>query len=269
MASLRVCDVMVREYPRVDKDDSLEEALRAMDRYELDRVIVFDEGRLSGIMTKKDVMVKLATLRTRQWSIGSLHVSNFMTPNPETINASEPLGKAVLVMAEKGIGSLPVLGDDGRVVGLLTRLEACMLLRSRSDIRALDVMKTLPEALRETHKLLHARQLLLRYDTPFLPVLSSEGRVVGYVTTDIVADAIIAFYRRVPEKHRRERIEHLLVADVMRLRPPVVEPETPVPEVIRVIGEKRSKGVVVVHEGRLVGIVTLNDLIAYAARLAT
>ncbi len=267
MGSLLVSEVMMRDYPRIDKDDSLERALEVMEDYDLDRVVVFDEGRLVGVMTKKDIMMKLAKLRTRLWSTGRLHVSNFMTPNPKTISASEPLAKAAIVMAEEDIGSLPVVsGED--VVGLVTRLEASFVLRDRSDIRALDVMRTLPEALKETHKVLHARQLLLRYDTPFLPVVDEAGRPVGYVTIDIIADAFIAFYKRVPEKYRKERIEHLLVADIMRLRPPSVAPDTPLPEVIRVIGERRSKGVIVLHNNRIVGIITLHDLVRYAARLA-
>ncbi len=261
---LSVRDIMLREYPAVEKNETLIQAVRVMEKYESDRVLVFSEGRLVGIMTKKDIMTKLATLRTRNVVPGRLHVSSFMTPDPITVEPSLQAADAAQKMIENNIGSLPVVEGE-KVVGLVTRWEIAKLVEAMEDVKVVDVMVTTPEVLRTTNKVLHARQVLLRYNLLFVPVLDEEGRLVGYVTVDEVADAFLAFHDIVPEKYRKERIEHLIVDDIMRLRPPIVSPSSSVKEAYEKMAEKRSKGVAVVHEGRLVGIVTLNELVKLVA----
>ena len=257
--AVTVESIMRREYPAVDKDETLEQAVRVMERHDLDRVLAFERKRLVGIMTKKDIMVKLATLRTRNLVPGRLHVSSFMTPDPVTVGPQEDAVSAAATMLGKEIGSLPVV-SDGEVVGLVTRWEVAQLARNLYDVRVVDVMTTAPVTLRTTNKVLHARQVLLQYGLIFVPVLDEEGRPVGFVTVDEVADAFLAFHRIVPERHRRIRIEHLLVDDIMRLRPPVLSPDDTLPRAVDAIFSRRSKGAIVVHEGRIVGIVTLVEL---------
>ncbi len=254
-----VADVMRREYPAVDKDETLEHAVRVMEKHDLDRVLAFEKKKLVGIMTKRDIMVKLATLRTRSLVPGRLHVSSFMTPNPLTVEPSVSVVEAAKTMLEKDIGSLPVVEGD-EVVGLVTRWEVAQLARELYDVRVVDIMTTSPVVLRTSHRVLHARQVIQQYGLLFVPVLDDEGRPVGYVTVDEIADALLAFHDIVPERFRKERIEHLLVDDIMRLRPPVLSPDDTLPRAVEAIASKRSKGAIVVHEGRIVGVVTLVEL---------
>ncbi len=88
---------------------------------------------------------------------------------------------------------------------------------------------------------------------------------MGYLTIDEIADAFLAFHDIVPVRFRKERIEHLLVDDVMRLRPPTLSVNDSVAEAVRKILERKTKGAVVVHENRIVGIVTLNELVRLVA----
>ena len=264
LSSVKVADVMLKDYPAVDKDETLEHAVRVMKRYDSDRVVVFEKKKLVGIMTKKDIMMKLATLRTRNVVPGRLHVSSFMTWSPKTIAPDVAVVEAAQRMLADGVGSYPVVeGED--VKGLLTRWEVAQLSTGMEDVKVADVMTTIPEVLRTTHKVLHARQLLLKYNVLFLPVVDEEGRLVGYVTVDEIADAFLAFHDIVPEKFRKERIDHLLVDDIMRLRPPVVSPDDSVATAFERMRTKKTKGAVVVHNDRPVGLVTLVELVKLVA----
>ncbi|NOZ88844.1 MAG: CBS domain-containing protein [Crenarchaeota archaeon] len=264
LESLKAADIMLREYPAVDKDETLEQAVRVMKRYDSDRVVVFEKKKLVGIMTKKDIMMKLATMRTRNVVPGRLHVSSFMSWNPKTIPPDLQVVDVAARMLADNVGSYPVVeGED--VKGLVTRWEVASLVNSFEDVKAADVMTTIPEVLRTTHKVLHARQLLLKYNVLFLPVVDEEGRLVGYVTVDEIADAFLAFHDIVPERFRKERIEHLLVDDIMRLRPPTVKPDDSVVEAYEKMRAKKTKGAVVVHEGRPIGLVTLVELVKLVA----
>ncbi len=258
-------EIMLRDYPAVDKDETLEHAVRVMKRYDMDRVLAFEDEKLVGIMTKKDIMVKLATLRTRNLVPGRMHVSSFMTPDPKTIPPSLSVGEVARKMVSDNVGSYPVLEDE-KVIGLITRWEIASLVRDVApDTKAVDIMITVPEILRTTNKVLHARKLLLQYNLLFIPVLDEENRLVGYVTVDEVADAFLAFHDIVPEKYRKERIEHLLVDDIMRLRPPIVTPDASAAEAYDKMKQKNSKGVVVMHEDKIVGIITLDELVRLIA----
>jgi CBS domain-containing protein len=265
---VKAADIMLKDYPAVDKDETLEHAVRVMKRYDTDRVLAFEEKKLVGIMTKKDIMTKLATLRTRNVVPGRMHVSSFMTPDPKTIPPDISVGEVARKMVSDGVGSYPVVENDN-VVGLITRWEIANLVNEyAADVKAVDVMITIPEILKTTNKVLHARRLLLQYNLLFIPVVDEEGRLVGYITVDEVADAFLAFHDIVPEKYRKERIDHLLVDDIMRLRPPVVQPDASVVEAFEKMKTKKSKGVVVMHEDKIVGIITLDELVRLIASKA-
>ena len=257
---LTIRDVMKRDFPIVAKDETLEHAIRLMEKYEMDRVVAVKSGVVVGIMTKKDVMMKLATLRTRRVVPGRLHVSSFMTPDPIVLGPSASVVEAAKTMVEKNIGSIPVVESSREPIGLVTRWEIAGLA-GNIDAKAADIMMAVPEALKPDNKVLHARQVILKYDLLFMPVVDEEGRVLGYVSIDEVADAFFAFHDIVPEKHRKERIEHLLVVDIMRRRPPVVGPEASIRRVVEEIMSKKSKGAVVVYGDRIVGIITLKELV--------
>jgi CBS domain-containing protein len=265
MSDAPVESIMLRDFPVVEKDETLHHAVRVMKRYDMDRVVVLEEGKLAGIMTKKDIMVKLATLRTRSLISSRLRVASFMTWSPKTVSPADPIRSVARMMIEDNVGSYPVVSGD-EVVGLVTRLELARLAKDYRSVKVVDVMTTVPEVLRTSNKLLHARQLLLRYNLLFMPVVDERDRLVGFITVDEVADAFFAFHEIVPERYRKERIDHLLVDDVMRLRPPTVTPDAPVSEAVERIEERKSKGAVVVaSEGRVLGIVTLTELVKLVA----
>ncbi len=260
LESVTAEDIMITDYPRVAKDETLEYAVKLMNRYGFDRAVALKAKKIAGIVTKKDIMLKLGTLRTRNVVPGRLHVSSFMTPDPITVNRSNTVKEMVRIMVENNIGSLPVVENE-EPVGLVTRWEISSLLKDAKDLKAVDVMITIPEALKPTHKLLHARQLLLKYDLIYMPVIDEDNRPIGYITVDVIADAFIAFHDIVPEKHRKERIEHLLVDDVMRLRPLVVDPDEALSDIVEKMVSKKSKGAIVVHGERIVGLITLKELV--------
>ena len=47
-------------------------------------------------------------------------VKDAMTKNPITIDPSAPLGTAVATMTERQVRHLPVVDDQGRLVGMIT-----------------------------------------------------------------------------------------------------------------------------------------------------
>ncbi len=271
----RVAELANRDFPALDKDETLEAAWEAMEKKDYDKLVALEDERLAGVLALRDIMLKLGTERTRRTVPGRLHVSAFMNTEPlYTVKPDTRVDEAARMLLENhvaigtfeaSIGVLPVV-EDGRVTGVFSKWEIARFVAEHgADAKASDVMTVKPFILRWMDRVIHARQLMAQNDISFIPVVDEENRLIGYITVYEVAYALIAFHEIVPEKHRKIRIQHLLVHDVMRLRPPRVDPDTPLADVARAILEKGSRGAVVLQEDRIVGIVTLDEIAKYVA----
>jgi CBS domain-containing protein len=87
--------------------------------HELGAIPVCEQGRLVGIITDRDIVV-------RYMARGSVHhgqlVTHYMTRNPVTIGPDEPLERAEALMAQHQIRRVPVC-DEGRLVGMITQAD--------------------------------------------------------------------------------------------------------------------------------------------------
>jgi len=89
--------------------------------------VVDDKGKLVGIVAEQDLLHASASSATTLsvWELPSLlariTVNMVMVKNPTTVNENTPVEEAARIMADKGIGCLPVVGDDGAMVGLVTK----------------------------------------------------------------------------------------------------------------------------------------------------
>ena len=114
-----VRDVMTREVVTIKPDEPVIEAARLMKNHDIGSVVVVTErDEVIGILTEKDLVTRVVAenrdvLRTR--------VREVMTPNPITVYDDTPLEIAARLMAEKGIGHLPVVDKAGRLVGILAK----------------------------------------------------------------------------------------------------------------------------------------------------
>ena len=88
-------------------------------------LITNEYGRLSGILSRGDVMRALA-----QASGGA--VTGHMTRRVYTVRPDDPAVKAVDLMIERNVGAIPVLDDDDRPVGMVT--ETAVLERARTAL---------------------------------------------------------------------------------------------------------------------------------------
>jgi len=131
-----------------------------------------------------------------------LTVGDLMTERPRTVGPDAPLRSAVLDMLRAGVGGLPVVDEDNRVLGMLSERELLRDLLSHYLPRAGGGAASLPPAAaRRTVRDLMTRQvlcvapdqplaevasLLLNKDVDRVPVVK-EDRLVGFLTRgDIV-----------------------------------------------------------------------------------
>ena len=80
--------------------------------------IVGVENHLMGIVSDRDVLLSLGAAET-----GTVYLRDIMTTDVETISQDDDATIALGIMLDKKIGCLPVLGDHGQLVGVITETD--------------------------------------------------------------------------------------------------------------------------------------------------
>jgi CBS domain-containing protein len=114
-----------------------------------------------------------------------------------------------------------------------------------------DVMKTRVASCNETDSVLLCAQLMRDGNVGFLPVLDAEREVVGIVTDRDLALRVVAEGRSTVTP----------VALVMTRDVRVCRPEDDLQRVERKMTASRKSRLVVVEEGRCVGVISLSDVV--------
>ncbi len=255
---LGVREVMA-EYPALDKDYSLSEVLKLMEKNDIDRIVLTEDGRVRGIITLRDILFKLGTVRTRQSTPSALHASSFMSEPVVSVGVEDTLLKAASEMARGGFTSTPVVTGSGEPQGLISRYELAKAISestSALDIQVRDVMRTPPVSVGLQTRILHVRQLIQQYDLSVVPVIE-EGRFIGVVGVDEVATIFLKYYELARgEPKRTTPLKYVVVADALKMRPPKVGPETSLAEAADKMVKERYRAVIVEDSGKPVGILT-------------
>jgi len=134
MKDLLVRDWMTKKVITVDAHTTLPDAHRLMHNNKIRRLPVLDKGKLVGIVTRSDIREASPSDATTlsvwelHYLLSKLEVRNIMTPDPITIRANATIKEAATQMYTHKIGGLPVLGDDGKLVGIITESDIFRIL---------------------------------------------------------------------------------------------------------------------------------------------
>ena len=107
---------------------------------------------------------------------------NGMIYDPVTIKRGSTVSDALAIMAEYKIGGIPVVDDEGYLVGIVTNRD----LRFERDMtKHIDLVMTPKERLVTTNQstdLESAAQILQKHKIEKLPIVGMDGKLIGLVT---------------------------------------------------------------------------------------
>jgi len=140
-----VADVMTRDVVTVSPSVTYEACVRLMRMHGVGALPVVDHGKVAGIVTLTDLVLKerRPTVRERYEQTVSraaprrgLMAAQLMTRHVVTVRPETPLSAAVREMFEHRVNRLPVVDDDRRLMGIISRSDVLrMFLRSDVSIR--------------------------------------------------------------------------------------------------------------------------------------
>ncbi|TDC83168.1 CBS domain-containing protein [Actinomadura sp. 7K507] len=113
----RVSDVMTAAPQTLPLDATLYEAARIMRDRGIGDVLVTYAGRLCGVVTDRDIVVR-AVAESRDTSLTPL--GDVCTAELTTLHPEDDAGTAVQLMCEQAIRRLPVVDAEHRPVGIIS-----------------------------------------------------------------------------------------------------------------------------------------------------
>ena len=112
-----VGDIMTRPPRTLDATASVMDAATLMREGDFGGVVVVEEGRLCGIVTDRDIVVRVLATGDDPLDV---RVGDVCSRILTTVSESDGIGDAVRRIRAKAVRRLPVLDDDGKLVGIVS-----------------------------------------------------------------------------------------------------------------------------------------------------
>lgn len=129
-----VRDWMSRDVISVTPDTTVLQAGQIMVERSIRRLPVVENDELVGIVTYGDVRGARASSATGldiwelSYLLSRLTIREIMTPNPVTVSPDDTIGQAAQHLLQYMIGGLPVLDNNGKLVGIITESDIFRLV---------------------------------------------------------------------------------------------------------------------------------------------
>ncbi|MFE9796113.1 CBS domain-containing protein [Streptomyces goshikiensis] len=153
MKHIDVADLMTDEVVSVAPDTAFKDVAKLLAQYGVSGLpVVDDENRVVGVVSQTDILAHAAPdphpARPAVPPAGPPTAGNVMSTPPVTIHAEETAADAARLMTRRGIERLPVVDEEDRLVGIVTRGDLLRLfVRPDSEIRRRITDEVLTEVL--------------------------------------------------------------------------------------------------------------------------
>jgi len=167
-----VSDFMSTDVVTVEIPGNRDDVLKILKRTGISGVPVLKEGKLVGIITRRDLLSK-----SEETQLGLL-----MTSDPVTIAPDAPVSKAAELMLKHNIRRLPVVRDD-ELVGLISiadLIHAIAQLRIKNEIKDMYTSKTF--ALWEETPLPLVGRIMEIAGVEAIPILDADSKLQGIIS---------------------------------------------------------------------------------------
>jgi CBS domain-containing protein len=255
---MKVSDVMSTELITVDKDQNLKDVLRLMERHNITKLPVIDDGdQLVGIVTDGTIADKLGREHNKNIQLGTLHASGVMVKDFIRAHPEEDLENLLADVGKPGLTMIPVCQGE-KLVGVVTKSDLLRFVESAAVVA--DLMTKQLQSVSASERLVHARRLILDHDVARLPVLEG-GHVTGIIAEHEIAAAFAGF-KQADNSVQKATIREMTVGESMRSEVVTIGPGMSAREAAQMMMEKHVGALPVVDgSGTIQGIITRTDLI--------
>jgi CBS domain-containing protein len=121
---LRVSDLMTTALITRTEEETIGRAELDMELADVRHIPIVDEhGNVIGIISNRDVFRAFGRDLGKRGGGGAVRVGDIVSRDVITVDRDTPAYEAAELLLDHKIGCLPVIGDDGQLVGLVTETD--------------------------------------------------------------------------------------------------------------------------------------------------
>lgn len=279
MIIMKIKDIMSSPVYIVSPDETVARARNLMLRHKIGRLVLIENNKPVGIVTKKDISRRLdqAEPQWRRRPIDNIPIKMVMTESLITIFSNASIKQLAELMSENNIGGLPVVNSSNEVVGIVTKWDLIKYFAGLDiDLKVKDLNIEPAVTVHRHHTISHILYELQANQTDRAVVLENNDKPVGIITSsnltftemrgktgDLPGKEINMTRKESPAGKKQNRYikEVPLVAeDIMTYPIITISYEDSATEAARLMVSEKINGLPVIGNG-IMGILTGDNII--------
>ncbi|MBK6724057.1 MAG: CBS domain-containing protein [Acidobacteria bacterium] len=130
ISRMRCRDIMTKSVRTATREMSLCEVAAMMRDGDMGAVPVIDGGKLIGIVTDRDIVVRaVAESKTADTPIGEVMTAELFTVAPDDF-----VFEAIRLMGDKQVRRIPVVSEDGSLAGIIAMADIALEMEDEKEI---------------------------------------------------------------------------------------------------------------------------------------
>ncbi|MGA9189131.1 MAG: CBS domain-containing protein [Methanosarcina sp.] len=187
---MNVADVMSSPVYVLNADEPVSYARKLMLKYKISTLLVLNEGKMVGIVTKSDISNRLAQAEPlwRRRPIDQIPIKLLMTESVITIYPEASISQAAALMLENRVHNIPVVKKD--IVGIVTRTDLVRYVAENTEEIKTKIPKLMTEdviSVHRHHTINHVIDEMNRNEIERVVVKNDVGKSVGIISRKTLA----------------------------------------------------------------------------------
>lgn len=251
-------EILSGDFDIIENNETISHALSLFEKNDV--LIVMDGNEYKGVITRKDIL--------RAKIPPEAKVKRFVRSAPK-IKLNTSIEETARLMLESGIFCLPVF-EGNEIKGVVRDIDIIkrVVEKEFGDTEIKNFMTKNPVFVSPGDSIGKVLHIFKKHNISRLPVVEKE-KVVGVITLRDLMEKVIhpeekpGYGEFIAEKKRYLKIP---VKGIMTANPIIMPPNSKTREVVEEMIKNRIGGMIVGEGGKLIGIVTIKDLLEPVAR---
>lgn len=187
---MNVADIMSSPVYVLNADEPVSHARKLMLRHRISTLLVLNEGKMVGIVTKSDITNRLAQAEPlwRRRPIDQIPIKLLMTESVITIYPEASISQAAALMLENRVHNIPVVKND--IVGIITRTDLVRYVAENGEEMKTKISKLMTGdvvSVHRHHTINHVIDEMNRNEIERVIVKDDAGKPAGIISSKSLA----------------------------------------------------------------------------------
>ena len=245
----------------VDKGTSLNRAIEILLSRGISHLLVSDAGRIIGVLSEKDILSKICTIRTWKVDLGSLQVSSFYISPFYKVSYDDSLYHVIESIVKNSYGIVPVFKDE-KLIGVVSKQDLMKIALKYRNKSLSKIVTYRPIIASANDRIFDLRDKIVREKISIIPIIE-QLKVVGQVTDIRLLDVVTFIYNRFPWNIRERRARRMIARDIMQRKYDRLDERESIAQAANMFSTRGSKGILIFKNDNFTGIVTKTDILQY------